>query len=459
MNDVEHHAVPARRRARPGFLLFPHIGEIPQFACRTDKLEIAVDGTFTFQTPEQLSDTIGLLSGENPNRPPESRVLNAPRGRERKRLTVRKDAWLFGGYLALRSIIGSSRQVTLNLSLNPTRFAEHVRRLFAPRMIAELEQVPLADLLRNRSEIADAIAATTLDGRDNILSVSPWATVVSRDWPAFVTFYATQACRLVEEDFNRFSEWQNVQPGPVLRFHSPAESCPSIGYAEQHVEFSVDDARSLYHHFEQGIWEAGVDVSCTDRRSYDVVTGRTRSALWTETSLTDGVTLKVYAKAQTRLRAEVEYHAASSGRRAPTIGSLVLNENWSGRHSFAEKIAGLQLDACARLLRPIGLLSENPVPSSASPTTAMVEMLLALRHPKLKADGVRAFVSELFDQGHVGGDVNSPTRNVAEAMKRRGLFEDVHIAMRHTHARFRPTPSLRQAIEALRRLRSRRPQP
>lgn len=452
MTNTDMEGPTVRWRARPGLLLFPFIGEIPTFACRTDKMEIAVNGAFSFDTRDQLNDTLYTLSNDNPDRPREARVLNALGGRDRNVLRIRRQAWLFGGRLVLGPIRGRSRLATLNLSLNPTRFAEHCRRVFSPRSIDDLRAISRADLLRSRREIVAEIGRDTLDGRDNFIARSSWISEVSRRWAELVTFYASEACRLVEEDFNAHSAWQNAVAPPVLRFQSPANTAPSIGYVEKHVEFQVDDdVHAAFRVFEQGIWNAGTDVRLTEHRADERVSGRTGSARWIETWLRQGVKLKVYVKAADRLRVEVEYHGASAGGER-SVGQLVHVDLWTGRRTFAEKIGGFQEDAVRRIAILTNHVSAPPVVATAHPAAVMMDLMLEVRRLRFPIDVIRAFLAELFAQGHVGGREGTPVRQLAQALVKKGLFEPVDIVERNTYRRFRPTAVLRSAIEALRSL-------
>lgn len=453
MSDTDLEGLTVRWRARPGLLLFPRMGEIPTIACRTDKMEIAVNGAFSFDTRDQLDDTLYSLSNDNPaHRPREARVLNALGGRGRDVLRIRRKAWLFGGRLVLGPTEGRSRIATLYLSLNPTRFAEHCRRAFAPRSIDDLRNRPRPELLRSRREIVAAIGQQALDGRDNLIGRSAWISEVSRRWPEFVTFYASEVCRLVEEDFNVHSAWQNPFDPPVLRFQSPADTAPSIGYVEQHVEFQVDDdVHAAFRVFEQGIWNAGTDVRLTEHRANERVSGRTGSARWIETWLRQGVKLKVYAKAADRLRVEVEYHGPSAGGER-SVGQLVHEDCWTGRRSFAEKIGGLQADAVRRIAILTNHVSAPPTVATAQPAGVMMDLMIEVRRLRFPIEVTRAFLAELFAQGHVGGIEGSPVRRLAEALVKKNLFEPVSIVERNPYRRYRPVPVLRLAIEMLRSL-------
>ena len=453
MTQIEPDEVPFRRRARPGFLLFPHLNSITPSTCRTDKLEIMVDGEIRHEGGGHLVDTLGLMSTDDVGSP-ETRVLNAPSGAGRNYLHVKRRAWLFGGQLELRSAGAGIRRVCLKLTLNPTRFAEHVRRVFAPHSIGDLEQIPLPDLLRHRLEVTSAIADETLDEQDNLLGPSPWATEVTRHWPRFVAFYASSVVRLIETDFNQRSACVNAYASSpaALRLCSPSETCPSIGYIEQYVELQVDDMLSVFPVFEQAIREAGMTVDVTTRSYVEYVSGRTHSARWMSTWLREGENLKVYSKTPNRLRVEVEYHGRSTGNDAHTISALVNDDNWRGRHTFSDKISALRADATDRLTRLVHRASVPTLPSTVTPVAALKSLILELRRTKKPAQHIEAFLSELFDHGSVGGGKGSPARAVAEAMKERSLFADARIHMRGKHRRFAPIPALQQAVDALRAL-------
>jgi len=452
MSDTDMEGLTVRWRARPGLLLFPRVGAIPTIACRTDKMEIAVNGAFSFDTCDQLGDTLYTLSNDNPHRPGEARVLNALGGRGRDVLRIRRKAWLFGGRLVLGPSEGRSRIATLYLSLNPTRFAEHCRRAFSPRSIDDLRDISRAELLRSRREIVAEIGRDTLDGRDNLIGRSAWISEVSRRWAELVTVYASEACRLVEDDFNAHSAWQNPFAPAVLRFQSPADTAPSIGYVEKHVEFQVDDdVHAAFHVFEQGIWNAGTDLRLTEHHANERVSGRTGSARWIETWLRQGVKLKVYVKAADRLRVEVEYHGASAGGER-SVGQLVHEDCWTGRRSFAEKIGGLQADAVRRIAILTNHVSAPPIAATAHPVAVMMDLMIEVRRLRFPIDVTRAFLAELFAQGHVGGIEGAPVRRCAEALVRKNLFEPVSIVERNSYRRYRPVPVLQLAIETLRSL-------
>jgi hypothetical protein len=130
--------------------------------------------------------------------------------------------------------------------------------------------------------------------------------------------------------------------------------------------------------------------------------------------------------------------------------------DWIGirrRHSFADKVDALRMDAAERITRLTQFVSATPeISTGATPAEAMRDLMLELRRSRLPVGSVQAFLAVLFDQGYVGGSNGMPIRKVAEAMVRKNLFEVVSITHRSAHQQFRPTPALRQAIEAIRDL-------
>ena len=161
--------------------------------------------------------------------------------------------------------------------------------------------------------------------------------------------------------------------------------------------------------------------------------------------------LKVYAKAADRLRVEVEYHGRSAGGER-SVGQLVHEDCWTGRRSFAEKIGGLQADAVRRIAILTNHVSAPPIPATVHPAGVMMDLMIEVRRLRFPIEVTRAFLAELFAQGHVGGIEGAQVRQLAEALVRKSLFEPVSIVERNRYRRYRPVPVLRLAIEMLRSL-------
>lgn len=453
MTDATIALTEIRRRSRPGLLVFPHSTQIPLVACHIDKLEISVSGAISYENEDRMRDTLGLFSMENSNRPPDQRVLNAPRGRSRNRLSIKKNRWHCAGKLVLDPPGATSRSVTLKLSLNPTRLAEHVHRVFPGIAADEVFNLSPERLLRRDPEVTRQIGLETLDGRDNCLLSRRWIAQISRRWPDFVAFYADQACQLVADDFNTFANWHEHDHPPRLRLQAPSLTVPSIGYAECYVEFDTDNAQSVYAAFENAIRDGATAYRLITQPNARVTEGRHGSARWIETPLTSAINVKVYAKTATRLRVETEYDPRRIGTDR-SMGQLLDPNDWADCRTFGSRLDLLRRDAIDRMARLIHLVSETSVPRPDDVSAAIGVFIVALKRTQLRWEAVQAFLGDLFANGSAGGAPGTPIRNVAEAMVRAGLFEPVNMSERNSHRRFRPIGSLRSAIDAIRAMRT-----
>lgn len=444
MTDAVQHD--PRIRPRPGLPLFPTIAPIPVAACRTDKLEVTVAGTVEYQMLNHLSDVIHLMSSAENGRHPRDRVLNAA-NRSGWRQAINKENWLVSGHLKYRGRTERQCSVVLELTVNPTRYAEHCHQTFAPSSVEELASISPSQRLRKRPDVVAAIGQSTHDGKDNIMSYTRWTGTASQDWPALVVQYIEAVCRLVEGDFNAAAAGQYPIDPPRMRFHSLTSAPPGIGLIEQHVDFMVQDARRSYRQFSDGLWDAAVSIrETTLPRRQD--RGRQVSAHWTTVVLKEHLELKVYTKANCRLRVEIAYGGVSA--RGPSIRQLLMQGRWPTDASFTDQLEAIRLDALDRIQRVVAVVEQQPAPSPVEPAETFVQLMVALSSSRLSGGAAQEVLRGLLDEGSVGGPAGSPVARVAEALLRRQLLERVSIVPRAEHPRFRPTARLHSLLERLR---------
>lgn len=439
------------RRVRPGLLSLNSISHPTQIiACRTDKLEIAISGTINFYNQDQLESCLYIFSGESSSRHSVGRVLNAMRGSRGNALgrvqPIRNGNWLFSGHLKHGRTYDNQRMVSLQLTINPTRFAEHCYQRFAPSTLDDISTISAYDLLHCDPTTFTRIARCTLDGNDNYLSSNAWLTYVSRHWSSFVLLYTTRICELVEHDFNRRSEETEGGDAPTLRLQRPGDTSPSFGYVEQYIEFHVDDALNAYRYLERRILQA----SSSHFQNNMLTTGRNGNASWVTCQITRYVTLKLYAKSSTRLRLELEYHGPSSGSNR-SLNQIVRQEHRQGFGSYVGQLDALRHDAVERLshaLRAIGTdLDLIATPDLSTTLANFVFELCSSRYPRCQ---INEFVRILFAEGSIDCSGNRGLRIIADALTRKEILRPVSLATRSSGRRYVASADLGRLIELTR---------
>lgn len=446
MQIVEPATLNFNRRVRPGLLpLQPLPSSIPIIACRTDKLEIAVAGAISFYNLEQLESCLYNFSGESSSRPSADRVLNALRGTNRGQLgriqPIRQENWLFSGQLRHGRTHEGQRTVTLQLSINPTRFAEHCFRRFAPISLNDLNPILPRTLLRRDRTIAGMISALTLDGSDNYISSTPWMTYISRNWSQLVVLYTTRVCELVEYDFNSRSAEAEGVDAPVLRLQRPSDTAPSFGYVEQHVEFEVDNAAQAYRLMERRLRAASSTYFQNDLTG----SGREANARWVSCAITKYITAKLYAKSLSRIRLELEYHGPSSGSNR-SMDQIVRRELWNGRTRYTDRLDAIRRDALERISYMLDALGPWGDDGAVDQVLTFSELISAFCSVRARPSEITEFLQVLFNEGSVEGSTHIAMRRIAEQLYHKQFLRPMSLTARTGRKRYVPSERLRQLI-------------
>jgi hypothetical protein len=308
-----------RRRARSGLHLLSDRQVNPAFG-RHDKIELTMQGIVTSPDDESLE----ILAETQHTLPsPWRNVFCAPRGRGRSSILQRVgNGWLFSGKVRyMQTAQPNRRQVSLTLSINPTRFAAHVHR-FNPQSVQALQEIAPHELLRIEPQQQSALEAAALTNWDNYLpGTDRWITQVTQQWDELVILYVGAITRLIVEDFDLRSEaaYPLGMERPLLTLRPPTEQVPQLHHAEAYWEFQVDDARLSFAALERALRAAAPNFEVTE--NYTLREGRDASAKWITLDYPSGITLKAYSKLSTRLRIEVTYRG-----RTRSIGDLVYPE-------------------------------------------------------------------------------------------------------------------------------------
>lgn len=374
-------------------------------------------------------------------------LLTAPSAGGRKQ-SVRAGIWHFVGPVVYHHFSATSCSVHFDLTLNPTRFAEHCGRLFNPTTIEDLQQVSLPALLSVRQDNVLSIRSGTLDNSDNMISSSRWLSYVSQHWSSFVDFYASSVRCLIENLYNeQISCVNDVGVPPMLRIDLPTGSSLNIGYVEQHVEFRVHDAIREIDRITGWLCCATSDVSevLPPNRMYR---GRENSATWVAMHLRSSVKLTCYAKEEGRIRVEIAYGGRSAHGRS--IGTLIAGGRWPGRGTPREKVEALQADAARRIDRVMSSLRHAPADGHRRPDEVFSELVNVLASGRYDAPAAWEFLKSLLSDGSARGRRDSRKAKIGEAMVRKGIMVRSTISGRGRFQYFIPNEGLSEALSRLR---------
>lgn len=445
MPDATGDPVTYRIRAREGLLTYPYTGSIPLHACRTDKMEIRLRGTVTYQEAEQLKGRLYLMSSMASQANPG--LLTAPSAGG-WRQSVRADVWHFIGPVTYHHFNATFCTVDFDLTINPTCFAEHCCRLFNPTTIEDLRRIPLLDLLRIDHQVAQNIRTTTLDAGDNIISSSRWLTYISQNWSSFVELYVQAISSLIERLFNgHMSDANDVGAPPMLHIGQPSGSSLNIGYVEQYVEFRVQDARRELGRIAERLRLAASDLSETTVPG-PIHEGRENSATWVSMRLRANLNLKCYAKEEGRIRVEVEYGGRSAHGRS--IGTLIASGRWPSWATLAAKIGAIQADGARRIDRVMNSLRPVTLNDHSGQDEAFTELVNILASGRFDDQAAWQFLKSLLSDRVVRGRRDSHMAKIGEAMVRRGIMARSTITGRTRFRCFIPHEGLLRALVGLR---------
>jgi hypothetical protein len=337
----------------------------------------------------------------------------------------------------------NQRGVSLELSLNPTRFAAYAAR-FGPQLVGDLASVPRHELLRRDPDVRARLEGRALAKWDNYLSgFDRWITVVTEHWAELLDFYINAVVQFVQSDFNARADAAAAGEQPVtLVLRSPGEEVPRMPRAEVYWEFGVRDARVAYLTLERALRPAA--PSFVEEQRYDLRTGREATARWISIELREGVTLKVYAKLAGRIRMEVIYDGSKR-----TIGQLVRPDlHFSEDVDLAERLERLRLDGADRINRTLAVVDQPSSPGVAEDLEGVATVLAEIAR---LTKGNRYLVSEALSQLVTEQTLEARPRTtlskIAMNLEEIGLLQRVGLVARSTTHRYVLHPAIARAFE------------
>ncbi|UVF19998.1 hypothetical protein HPT29_002265 [Microvirga terrae] len=435
-----------RRRVRSGLHQLHEGTQVTSASGRHDKLEITLQGTVTFAREEdlvQLITTQHLQTLDWPN------VLNAPRGSGgRLHLhPVSKKEWLFSGKLRYgRAPQANQRQVRLELSVNPTRFAAYACR-FNPERVVDLGEIPPHELLRRDPEWRKRLKSNAPADWDNYLSgLGQWITVVTREWQDLVDLYLRTIIRLVVVDFAQRAAVLCSSDPPVLSFQDPAAAAPLFHHGEVYWEFGVDDARLSYAALEEKLRVAAPKFAVKER--YDLREGRDAAARWISVDLRNGVALTAYTKLSGRIRLEVAYTARQADR---TIGQLLHPDlHFTSGMSFHARLERLREDGARRLNEVLAGLPDLTMTQVADDISELSGVLAEIaKLAKGNRDLIRNALSQLVSEGAIDAPPRTLLCKIAEGLEKKGAMERIALVERNRTRRYALKGSLAHTFRRL----------
>lgn len=422
-----------RRRVRHGLHLLHEGTQVTSASGRHDKLEITLQGSVTFAQEEDLDQFIRAQHRpalEWPN------IFNAPRGRgDRPHLhPVSKKEWLFSGRLRYeRALQANQRQVRLELSVNPTRFAAYAYR-FTPDNVAALETIPPSQLLRRDQEWRMHLRRNSPANWDNYLSgLTPWITVVTQEWQDLIDLYLRTIIGFVTDDLSRRAAALNLSDSVIWRFQDTGTAVPLFHHGEVYWEFGVDDARLSYAALERAMRVAAPNFAVKER--YDLRKERDATARWISFDLRNGVVLTAYTKLSGRIRLEVAYTARKASR---TIGQLLYPDlQFTSDVSFSERLNRLREDGARRLNQ---VLAGLPDLTMTGATDDLNELAGALAEITRLGKGDRALLKDALSQLVTEGVIDARPRTslckIADGLVKAGAMERVTLVERNSSRRY-----------------------
>lgn len=418
---------PLRTRVRSGLHLFRDQTQANPAYGRHDKLEIVLSGMISAASEEDL---LRLVRTQHQQPLEWPKIFNAPRGGGLGVQQVARKRWLFGGRLRYGGPPApGQRHISLELTINPTRFAAYVERL-SPQQVANLTLYPPHELLREDPTRRAVLEAVSLV-QDNVLSNSSWMSAATQEWGTLVDIYLNAIIDLITIDFSQRAQAICPSAPPILMLRHPLIEVPHFPYAEVYFEFNAPDARLSFIGLERALRVAAPNFQA--RQRYDVREGRDAQARWIAVNLREGVTLTAYAKLTHRIRLEVTYKG-----RTRTIGQLVHPEfRFDETMPFLQRLENLRLDAARRLNQVLAGLPNLAMTEAANLMTLLAGGLAEIAQ---QTDGDDALFRDILSQLLTGGAIDARPRTslcrVAEALVRTKMLERVALVGRSPSRRF-----------------------
>jgi hypothetical protein len=290
-----------------------------------------------------LEDVLSRIDGRHDGHDP-NRLFRVDWSDASDRVTIDMQAgWLFGVVGAgRRRSVGDTSTVSLRLrcTLNPTRFLAHQPD---PSLNAIRARAPL-DALRLNPETGAALRASTLDGNDNVLIGVAYAGGTTFNerrrtwWNGVIQVYWQHILDALRERFSA---------GGLARVR--ALEYLGTTAAEVYWELETADAISWMSTFCNAAATAHHRVET--RQGRPPSQGGLMNSRWVVFQLPAGITLKVYAKTDRRMRFEVVFAEGRVGQHARRAGA-----QGSG---LREQLPALSEEASGRLIQAYAGISPD----------------------------------------------------------------------------------------------------
>lgn len=327
------------------------------------------------------------------------------------------------------------RQLSLSLSINPTRYVAHQRHpgrdpFIGPEHWGTPSLLARRVSLRTRDEIC-------LDGKDNIL-LGPRTRAFGRPdvWPHHLRRYWNGIITELDHEFRRCA--------PVAPYCRPPEFSPHINLrtTETYWEFRHPDPTALVAELSPVLLPLGIEASVrefpyADGWSETRFTGNSRSLT---VLLATGVLLRVYAKTTRRIRFEIKHDLRDH---AGVIGGSHTAENHQALFGWLATIAR---DAARRLNDILAYVQgqQHRPAASLRPYNLLYRVIRAVPDERT----AEAVLSLLVNNPVLRIGANDPLKDVVRSLTEWEVLE--RIPGTANPSRYVVTPLLRSAVDELR---------
>lgn len=354
--------------------------------------------------------------------------------------TRRPGTPLFSGTLTARreaspdpGLYGTARRLSLDLSINPTRFVAHQalpgRDPFVPpSRWAAPTFVTRAIPLRTRLE-------ASLDAKDNVLLGQRTQSFGRPDvWPAHLRRYWGGVLECLNNEFLRAADRADLSLG----FHPDL----NLRTVETYWEFRTPDPTALVCEMEPTLTALGIEASVRsfsypDGLSQVEFTGNSRSVTLL---LGAGILMRVYAKTTRRVRFEIKH---SLRENATPIGGSHTSTDPQALYGWLDMLTA---DAARRLNNVLTVLEGQRLrPVSSLRPYNLVHRVIAASPDQVTAENI---LSLLVNNGHLRILPSDPLRPVVQALVEMEVLE--RLGNTRNPTRYVVTPLFRMAVAELR---------
>ena len=415
---------------------------------RVDRLALRVEVTVGYSSRQAIADYLHHLNGANGLPFTLFEVTSAASSHikkvriiDRRRLEHEAFALTGGGKISGVAQDRGTARLTLDLSLNPTRwFAQqpigaHSPGFRWPDHAAVLAARPVHECLERRPQALAAAARQSLDGKPNVLlgynRTGPgWPDRDPHAWAMDWTgFYVNAVRELVA---------LAVDPGGTIPGLMVTITPPTVSQVEVYGERMVEDALAAVAALGDRLMVAASDLNVRLHLSGALGFGRELNARTITLPVARNIHVVIYAKTQDRLRFEVRYLDDVRGtvarhRRGPTDPLETIR---CAMQNAVERLATVT-DALA------GLMVEAPA-SYADLKRGLWSVLWACEGDQSSADALLTplLVDQAVTETGPGG---LAPRRVLQRLRARGVVQRVRV--RHGGAaRWALTPTYAAAI-------------